>query len=249
MRLKFSAWACTALVIAAAGDAAAQSTAWGDNGYVSLNGIYQTTATTFTASSTMTTNRESGTVRTTNQMKSWPVYDITAGGRLKGNLGIGYGLSYVRRTETADVSADVPHPFYFGQFRPVSGQAGLLHEDLAMHLSVMWLVPVSDAFQVAVFGGPSYFITHRDMVKDVQYTDAYPFDQAQFTGVTTAREDGSHVGYNAGVDLSYFFSNHAGIGGFVRYSHAKLDIPTPGGTSVSAEAGGLQPGVGFRVRF
>lgn len=249
MRYQFIAWMCTACVVAAAGDATAQSTAWGTYGYVSFNGVYQTSSSTFTNGSPITANRETGDVTTTHRIEPGPVYDVTAGGRLKGNLGLGYGVSYFRRSETGEIAADVPHPFYFDQFRAVTGQSSLQREDLALHLSVMWLLPVSDAFQVAVFGGPSYFKTRQELVNAVQVTDAYPFDSAQFVGATSTREEGSHVGYNAGIDLSVFFSSHAGVGGLIRYSRAKLDLPSPGGSTVSVTAGGLQTGIGFRVRF
>jgi hypothetical protein len=55
-------------------------------------------------------------------------------------------------------------------------------------------------------------------------------------------------GYNVGVDVSYYFAEHAGVGGLIRYAPAVLDLPTPGGT-VEIEAGGLQAGGGVRFRF
>jgi hypothetical protein len=241
--------ACACAVVLAAGDAAAQSDAWGDNGFVSFNGVYQSSSTTFRTTSTIDKNHEQGELSTTHSILPGPVYDISAGGRIKGNLGIGYAASYFRRTEVAEISGGVPHPFYFNQPRAISGQSNLRREDLAIHLDAMWLIPVTESFQVALFGGPTYFRVTQHMVQDVEISEEYPFDEVHLTGATSTREHASKIGMNGGVDLSWFFSEHVGVAGIVRYSRAIVSMPSPGGSSTSIETGGLQNGAGIRVRF
>lgn len=236
-------------VVLGTGAANAQDTLWGDNGFIALNGTYQTSATTFTSSGPLTRNSEQGTLTTTHKVVPGPVYDISAGGKIKGNLGVGYAMSYFRQTASGQISAGVPHPFYFNQLRGVTGESDLQREDLAIHLHAMWLFPISDAFQVAVFGGPTYFRVKQQMVEDVQISEVYPYDEAHFTGATATEEHGSKLGYNAGIDVSVFFSEHIGIGGLVRVSRAKVSMPSPNGYGVTLDAGGVQTGAGLRVRF
>ena len=57
------------------------------------------------------------------------------------------------------------------------------------------------------------------------------------------------VGYNAGVDLTFFFSRYVGVGGLVRTSRATVKLPTPDGHKVDVDAGGTQVGAGMRFRF
>jgi hypothetical protein len=238
---------CAALV--AARDAGAQTTAWGNNGYVSLNGLYQSTPISFRTDTKLDVNQETGDVRTDHRITPGPVYDITAGGRIKGRLGVGYALSYRQKTEFAQISASVPHPLYFNQPRLVDGEAGLKRQDLAMHVSAMWLVPVTEAVQVSIFGGPTLFRVAQDMVHSVDVTEAYPFDQAVYSGVTASTEHASRIGYNAGADVAVFFTQTLGIGGLVRFSQGTVNMRSPDGGIASLKVGGLQTGAGVRVRF
>jgi hypothetical protein len=238
---------CAAVI--SARDAGAQTNPWGNNGYVSLNGLYQSTPINFTTDAKLEVNQETGAVRTGHRIKPGPVYDVSAGGKIRGRLGVGYAMSYRNQTDLASISASVPHPLYFSQQRLVAGEAGLKRQDLAMHLSAMWLVPVSEAVQVSVFGGPTYFRVTQDMVRNVEITEAYPFDQAVYTGVAASTEHASRMGYNAGADVAVFFTRTLGVGGLVRFSQGTVDMPLPDGSSTSTKVGGLQTGAGIRVRF
>ena len=215
-------------MVAFAADAGAQTAAWGDNGYVSFNGLYQSTPISFETKAKLDVYQEQGEVRTSHNIKPGPLYDVTAGGRIKGNLGVGYAMSYRRQSERGQVSATVPHPFYFGQARLVSGEASLNREDLSFHLAGIWMVPVSENLQVSLFGGPTYFRVTQDMVRNVELNEAYPFDQAVYTGVAASSEHAGRVGFNAGADVSMFFTRMLGVGGLVRYSQGNVDHAVAG---------------------
>jgi len=231
-------------------NAHAQTTAWGTNGYVSFNGLYRNQNLSFGDTVTFDLNHEGAHVRSTHNIEAGPVFDITAGGRIVGNLGVGYAASYLRRTEVASINADLPHPFYFNQPRGLTGDArGLRYEELAIHVHGMWLIPFSERVQAAVFGGPTFFKIKQPMVSAVEFTDEYPFDQASYTGVSTTEKRASKLGYNVGVDVSAFFTQYIGIGGLVRFSRGIVKLPSPSGGTATIEAGGLQTGAGLRVRF
>jgi hypothetical protein len=113
----------------------------------------------------------------------------------------------------------------------------------------MWMIPVSRRFELGIFGGPSYFWVTREFVKEVQFSQSFPFDTATFTGVVVENASANQLGWHAGADVTWLFTREVGIGGLVRYTQASVDFSTPAGGSVSVDAGGLQIGAGLRVRF
>jgi hypothetical protein len=236
-------------VVAFAADAGAQTAGWRDSAYVSLNGLYQSTPRTFTTTSTLEVNQEAGEVRTGHRIAPGPVYDVAAGAKVRRNLGVSLAASYRQQTELGQVSATIPHPFYFNQARLVAGEAGLKHSDVALHLAAQYMMPVSERLQVSLFGGPTYFRVNQDVVSNVETNETFPYDEAQFAGATASREHASHIGFNAGTDVSLFFTRRLGVGGLVRYSQGTVQLPTPGGSAASLKVGGLQAGAGVRVKF
>jgi hypothetical protein len=234
----------------AGGTAAAQSSAWGDNGYFSFGGVYQASETAFSEELHPTINQETAAVGTGYRVEPGPAVDITAGGRLTGNLGMGFGFSYFRRTGAAGIAGSLPHPFFFGQPRAVTGEAGeLTRDERAFHVNAMWLVPVSDRFQVALFAGPSYITVIHQSVTGLSYEDVYPYDEARFTGVETRDRRGSALGFHAGLDVSFYFGRYLGVGAIVRLTRADVELDADAGAPVPVRAGGTQAGAGFRVRF
>jgi len=236
-------------VIAFASDAGAQTLGWGNNGYVGINGLYQSTPITFTTTARPEINQEPGEVTTGHRIAPGPVFDLTASGHVKGRLGVIYAVSYRKQTELGQVTAALPHPFYFNQPRVVAGQASLKREDLALHVAGQWMVPVSDNVQVSLFGGPTYFRVAQDMVDGVNAEEAFPFDQAQYVSAAVTNEHASHVGYNAGGDVAFFFTRMLGVGVMARYSQATVQMPSPEGGTSPVKVGGLQTGAGLRVKF
>jgi hypothetical protein len=114
----------------------------------------------------------------------------------------------------------------------------------------MWLLPFSERVQAVVFGGPSYFAVKQAMVSNVSYTESYPFDTAQFTSVASSEQKASKFGFNAGAEVSYYFSEHVGVGGLLRVSRGTVEMATTGGgPTVAVKAGGTHMGAGLRFRF
>ena len=110
-------------------------------------------------------------------------------------------------------------------------------------------MPVNEAFEIAVFGGPTFFDIKQDLVTDVLFTNTYPYDTATYTGTTTGRQSESTVGFNAGADVTFYFSSHVGVGVLARFSRATIDLPSQDGGTVAVDTGGFQTGGGLRLRF
>jgi opacity protein-like surface antigen len=228
-----------------------QTTAWGNNGYLGFSGLYQTSTTTFDEQSTFALNQEQATVSASHEIDATPVFELSGGGRVYKNLGFGFAFSYFQNKNNAQIQASLPHPFFFEQPRNVSGEAtDLKREEFGVHLDAMVLLPLTERFQVTIFGGPSFFRVRQELVSGVRFSEAYPYDEAEFAGVdkTPSEWQWSKVGYNVGAEASVYFSRYLGIGVSVRHSDGDVEFDRPAGP-LEVKAGGTQVGAGLRVRF
>lgn len=182
-------------------------------------------------------------------IESGPVVDFSGGARLWRNLGFGVSVSLYRKDADASVTANLPHPFFLGSARTISGNSLLYHEERAIHLHALVAVPVNPAFTVTVFGGPTVFTVWQDLVTDVRFTHSYPYDDAAFAGVVTQEQSQSTVGFHAGVDVAYYFTGAVGVGWLTRFSTATIDLPSAGDRPVSVTTGGFHAAGGLRLRF
>jgi hypothetical protein len=215
---------------------------------------------TFTDSSTFTIYNESGAVAAAHSIGGGTLFDIGVGARVWKNAAIGLAYSTVKNHNDATVGVRVPHPIIFGQSRTATATAeDLEHSENAVHLQFMWMVPLTDKFQITLMAGPSFF-TVRQTIATVQapqdLTDVPPYTTVTINSVTLTDTKDSPVGVNVGVDGVYWIRTiqgfGIGVGGFVRYAGASLDLDVPAGVTREGDdlkAGGPQGALGLRVRF
>jgi hypothetical protein len=219
-------------------------------GSLRVNGGYQITTHGFTNGAVKREHAEDGRFDTDYIVKGGPSFDVAVEARLWRRLGIGVGVSRFSVSTPASVRASLPHPFFFDHHRSVSGDAsGLTREELAVHLQVGSAFPVGTRLQVMVFGGPSFFQVTQEIVTDFTYTNDYPYDEAQFAAATTINAKASKVGYNAGVDLAFFFTRNIGLGATAQFAGTTVALPAAGGASQDVKVGGVKVGGGLRLRF
>ena len=179
-----------------------------------------------------------------------PGFDAGSGVRVAGNFARGVAVSYAAGEGEAAVSARAPHPFFDNRDREFSGLvAGLRRQELGVHVQAQYLVPVTDSFTVTFFGGPTMISLQQDLVADVEFRQEYPFETASYERAIAGGQSGTGIGFNAGADLAYYFSDVAGVGFLARYSRATVDLASAGGGTVGVPAGGLQVGGGLRLKF
>jgi hypothetical protein len=195
-------------------------------------------------------NIETETVDLKYPMKPWAFIDLAAGYRMWNNLGVGVAVSVSSGKGQAEVTASVPHPFFFNQPRTVTGtENDITHSETGVHLQLQYLVAASGHLHFILEGGPSWLNVEHEVVTDVTVTESYPYDTAAFGGAVTKSTKASAVGFNAGIDVTWLFAESVGIGGIVRYTRADVDLKAVEGRSLTMKAGGLQGGVGVRVLF
>ena len=194
--------------------------------------------------------REQARFESGYRFENAPLLDVSGGVRVASYFGIGIGVSRFNIEETASVSAQVPHPFFLRRDRSISGDSPpLSRRETAIHLQGLVIVPATSSFTVTAFGGPTLFNVEQQLVTDVNFTHAYPYDTASFSSAVVGRESNSAVGFNVGADVAYYFTGNVGIGWLTRYSRAAVELPSASGERVEIDAGGLHTAVGLRLRF
>lgn len=237
-----------AVLLAAPGEAAGQTL--GTRGFFGVDGGYQAATTDFRDQVEFTLHAEDSEIDASYEVAPGPLVDVRGGLRLWRGLAVGVAVTRYSEAGTASVTAGLPHPFFFRTHRQVSGEdATFRREEIGAHLQVAWIAPVGDRLTVTVFGGPSHFTVRQDMVERVEFSESYPYDTATFTGLRKKRAKDSAVGFNAGLDVGYFFSRYVGLGGLVRFSRATVGLTAIDDDTVSIDTGGLHATGGLRFRF
>ena len=224
-------------------------------GTVSINLGVQT-ASAFSATVPFTVNVEQGTLTADYEGGQLPGVDASIGMRVWKNLAIGGGVSAFRggsfsgKGITSRVSARIPHPIHYDRLRDVSGSGeGLAKTEIGLHLQAMWITSIRERLLVTVFAGPTAFAVERDIIIGVEAQETYPYDSAEFKEVSSQRVSDSAVGFNVGLDLGFYFSQHVGVGGLLRFSRGTVHLDVPEGEALSVETGGVQSTAGLRIRF
>ena len=176
---------------------------------------------------------------------------IDVGGRVRAwkRLGIGVAVSHVTGSGTADITASVPHPFFFNQPRTVTGQADLSREETGIHFQVQYAIPASKKVQVVLGAGPSHIKLTQDVVTEVTVDETYPYDTATFRAAVTKGASRSVTGFNAGVDVTWSLTRNVGFGGLFRYASADADLDVRTDHTLTMKAGGMQVAGGIRFAF
>ena len=139
--------------------------------------------------------------RSTHYGNSWvPGFEIGGGAGVAPRLTLG-GLFVMRSgTDTATVSAQIPHPIFYGQPRTLEGSFDAKSSETALHIQVGYAVYRSPRFVMTFAGGPSFYWLTRDVLDQLSYTETYPYDSVTFTGATTRSETANTVGGNVQLD-------------------------------------------------
>jgi hypothetical protein len=231
---------------------AAKSSEWTDRVFVNVSLVFQIKANTnITTSSTSTVYAETATIDSAQVIESQAAtFDIGGGFRVWRNLGVGIGYSQLSTTGAAAVSAKVPHPLLYDQPRTATASAtGLQHSEKQVHIYALWMLPLAPKIDVAVFGGPTIFMLKQGVVGAVSFSEVgAPYTSVNLNYNTYEVSKGK-TGFNVGADLTYKITKMFGVGGFFRYAGTTIEITPPGSAAVKVSVGGVQIGVGGRIRF
>lgn len=222
---------------------------WTGRFRVAISGGAQADTVRLAQQTTLQVNLEPAPVWAGLPNAAVPFFDAGLTVRLGGNLGASLALSYLSKGGTADVTAAIPHPFYFGRPRTIEGRsAGVSHAELGTHAGLTYLI-VSRRIDLALSGGATFFKLDQSLVSDVDYTESFPYDTAAFSRATLELVSASKTGYHAGADVAWKLSPRWGVGGLLRFSRARVPLTLEGEDAGTVPLGGLQAGGGVRVMF
>jgi hypothetical protein len=237
-------------VIAGTVQPAAAQDVWSGRGRISLSAGIQPDAAGLSQATSVEDYLETTAITADRSALDTPFYDVSFAVRVAGGLGVAAGVSGLTTRGDARVAAAVPHPFYFDRPRDISGEApGLRRTETGVHAGLAYLIGLSRRVDVMVMGGATYFRVRQDLVSDVSYSEAFPYDTATFSTAEVVRRDASKVGYHTAVDLTVKLGARWGVGAIVRFSRAKVPFEVNGAQTGTVEVGGLQAGGGVRVAF
>jgi len=237
-----------AMVLAAVHPAVAQEDAWGGRARVSVSAGLQPEAKGFSQESTLVDYVEEAPVRAVLEQGGAPFFDIGLTVPIRNRVGLHVALSSMTAEGTAAIEAGIPHPFFFNTPRLVSGEATLERRELALHGGLAVLLG-GEPVDVTISGGATYFRIRQDLVTDVEFDEAYPFDTATFVSATLSEAEASKVGYYASADLTWRISRVFGIGALVRWSRAEIPLSVDDVEAAPVTVGGLQAAAGIRLTF
>ena len=226
-------------------------------GFLHINGGVQAADRAVTRTFEESLYGETAMLEATMTSPSGTVVDAWAGVRVWRDVGIGLGATVVNGSGTIGLEGSVPSPLFVGRPREASFElAGLKHQQVGVHLPLVYMVPVSERVHVAVSAGPSWFRLRYDSLAVRVGAEALPYDAVPLTAQPTAATESTAIGYNAALDVTYLLTRWFGAGLYLRYTGATVDVALPGGlradgpgATASVGLGGVQAGAGFRFRF
>lgn len=189
------------------------------------------------------------------------LFDFGAGVMITPMFGVGASFSRSAHKDVVDLDVDIPHPLFFDAH---ASDTAPTDEDLersenALHIQASFVPVNSDTLRVRIFGGPSFFRVRQDVVNDIFYDQTFGgspnLNTVEITSFDSVEVEESGWGFNVGADVSTFFTDVVGVGGFARYSRANIDIENALATTigfddtVEIKAGGFVIGAGLRLRF
>lgn len=213
-----------------------------------LDGGPQITPGSFGQAFTLTRNAEDAPVSTDLEMGPSGFFDGGARFHVTRTLSVGAVGFFASGSASGTLDAQIPHPFYFGQPRDVTGElSGLARTEFGAHMELAYPVLVSPSLEITAFGGPSWIHLEQELVTDLTYSESYPYDTAAFKSAATTAATNSALGFNVGADVTWRLGRSLRGGALVRYSQANVTLSPASGNTVDLRAGGLQVGAGLRI--
>jgi hypothetical protein len=220
-----------------------------DHVRVSIDVGAQPSASTFSATTNIPVYQQTSTLTTIYRVPSGQSFDGGVILRMSGGFGVGVGVSSFAERQAATISGSIPHPLFLRP-RPISGTTSPLERSEIIGYINAAYVHSGTRMDLGMSGGPAFFTVNQDLVANVTYDEAPPFDTVAFTGALVTKATATSIGFNASVDVGIKLWKNIGVGAAVRYSRASVTFPLANTASgVHADAGGLHAGGGLRLYF
>lgn len=211
-------------------------------GWVNINVGAQPATRTFSTAGAIPIYGEQATFTADHHVGNGPIFDVSGGYRIRPNIGVGVGYTTFKAEEDAsEVHSSVPSPLFFNTPQVQTQTVpGLNHSENAFYVEGVFFRPLTNSFDVTVSVGPAFIRAKQDLISRI---DIPAGTQAAVPVIETQSK--TKAGLLAGVDVNYLFTPRIGGGIFLRYLGAKVALDS----APDLRAGGLQAGIGLRLRF
>jgi Outer membrane protein beta-barrel domain len=249
MRIR-AVMAAAALVATCVPSASAQSQVWDHQGFIAIYGGAQSGSSDLTDNRTFTIYDEDATLMATQDYGGGGLFWVGGGFKVWESFLVGAAVSYTSDNYDSPVIATIPNPLVFNQPRTAAlDVTGLTHKETTFHLQAIWMLPLSERFDVGLSFGPSFFNVEHEFVGDLAVEEQdFPFNTVVIAPGAVRSESKTAVGFNLGAEATYGVTEMLGVSGFLRYARATASMPGTAG-DVDVKAGGVMFGIGARVAF
>ena len=231
------------LLAGTAAQARAQTATWNDRVFANVSFGVQPGTEGLSSTLGIDLYGEPGAIRTATEVGTGPVFDIVAGGRVRDRFGAALGLAFRSKDRGASVEGEIPDPIFFEQPRTVTLSLGnLTHSETWITPMFVWFHPLNEDFDAMVMAGPAFVRVNHDQLGTVEVSEGA---SGPNLAVTTSRVSKTVTGFSIGGDVRYLLTTNIGVGGFLRFARASVDLAD----NQSLDVGGLQLGVGIRIRY
>lgn len=216
-----------------------------------LSGSYQAASRRYATSSTFPAYGEEAMFVTRQEFAGGVHIDVGGALRLWRELAVGAGYTEMSNPGTVEASGTVPHPLALGRDRVAPARTvALPHRERATHVQVAWRFGLRDGLDVVFSAGPTYFNLIQGVVTNLTARESGGPTLSDIDlqiGATERSLNG--IGFNVGVDATFMLTRRLGVGYFARATAGSVGVePSPVSPDVYY-VGGLQTGVGLRLRF
>ena len=211
-------------------------------GYLNVNFGLEEGSRNLSVSVPATVFESPGTIDVDDGIGNTNVFDVSGG--IQGRrFAFGGGFSRSSRSTAHQYRASTI-PFSPGSFvRWVDGVTpALQHREQLAYITAGIVKGITNQFDLMVSGGPAFFSVRQELPEFIIQAG----ERGDLVSMETRVVTDSAIGLTTGLDLNYMFHASVGIGGVVRYTWSSVDLPD---STAAMTLGGLQIGVGARVRF
>ena len=183
-----------------------------------------------------------------NDFEKGNSFNASLGYKFSSSIGIELGMDLCSRNILSDYSASIPHPLLFNSPRDADNEATYKLTENAVYLNFVYSIPFSK-FSLDVFGGPAYFLSKIELIKEIQFSDSYPYEQISISASTEEVKRNS-FGFNAGASFNYCIAKGFDIFVNAQYFSSSVDFePTSDIPGLKLTLGGFKAGAGLKILF
>ena len=242
----------SSIMVLSFASAHAQTSDWAGTGFVTIGGGTQSSNQAFKSTKSVMKYGELAEFETDYSSRNGAILDVSAGIRVWQKLAFSVGVSLFESQDNISGQGTVPNPLFIGRPRTVTFEgASFQHRQLGIHLSIVYVIPLSERIRVSVFGGPTLFRLNQDIVEDLQLgpeTGAPFFNTVDVQSAVATSVTQAGIGGHFGFDGTYLLTSQFGVTGIFRFAGGSVEL-LDGNSTIPVDVGGPQFSGGLRLFF